>query len=709
MKHSAFFRRLLAGAATLAFAAAAALPVMATTYPGNISAPDKITTTGSITVNLPNGAQKTDGLTVTAYKVLDKVTSDDLAEETENGTNDSNSLYMVADGFDTFFSDAKAAYLTETSAAALQQANKLRLTYNGQTGKLQLEAAGADETSVSGSRIILENGPGNKLDTKPEFFAASLVSKVAGDAADTNDQTTPFVNASQQETFADWVSRYILSQSPTPNWTTKSAAFGATDATVTLDDLTLGYYALLITEPSAPANPGTTGEDVIHHSILNLPGNNVKVTAKITPISLEKTVANKTVADINDQDIRKATSDANTTAGTLAHNTTAQIGDTLTYTAQTNVPYLTSYDLSDYTNLVQNGQYKEPAAGTDFLFKFGDTMTNQQLVPLSVKVKFNNTTEYTVDENSKTTTDGKDYYQIKNGTTVIGFLKDEGYDLTTKQNSFTVYLDLAVMKQAQHDGGTVSFTYNAVLKGEATSTGNTNEATVTVSNDPYSKSTYDVLKDQTDVDTYDVEIQKIFSDESKIYDNVKFTLYYAGDNGILPNTNSRVPVKFLAQTPSGYYIKAEDTATGYVTELALNSDTTSGEETGGRLQLHGLGEGTYYLVETATATNYIKADAIKIVITANDEKDFKLVDTTPTTNKSTVTIGNMSVEYSQLDKQLVTPGNTADHGIYFDVLNQKGFTLPVTGSEGTWLLTIGGILLFAAAAAVLYLARKKKD
>ena len=49
------------------------------------------------------------------------------------------------------------------------------------------------------------------------------------------------------------------------------------------------------------------------------------------------------------------------------------------------------------------------------------------------------------------------------------------------------------------------------------------------------------------------------------------------------------------------------------------------------------------------------------------------------------------------------------YGIEFEVLNQKGFTLPLTGELGNWLLAIGGIVLVAVGCTVIVLANKKKS
>ena len=43
------------------------------------------------------------------------------------------------------------------------------------------------------------------------------------------------------------------------------------------------------------------------------------------------------------------------------------------------------------------------------------------------------------------------------------------------------------------------------------------------------------------------------------------------------------------------------------------------------------------------------------------------------------------------------------------VVNTKGFELPKTGSHGTWMFTVGGVLAMGAAAFMIYKLSKKKS
>ena len=43
------------------------------------------------------------------------------------------------------------------------------------------------------------------------------------------------------------------------------------------------------------------------------------------------------------------------------------------------------------------------------------------------------------------------------------------------------------------------------------------------------------------------------------------------------------------------------------------------------------------------------------------------------------------------------------------VINNPGFDLPKTGGYGTWMFTIGGMVLLGAAAFIVIRSRKHKD
>lgn len=241
--------------------------------------------------------------------------------------------------------------------------------------------------------------------------------------------------------------------------------------------------------------------------------------------------------------------------------------------------------------------------------------------------------------------------------------------------TFTIAFDVAALKASGYSDQEVVLTYSAELMAEAESV-NGNSVTLTYSNDPYSNTT-STPGDTTDVYTYGLDIQKEFSDGSQNYADVTFQLHTGAADGALVNFEGA----------NGVYTKADSETASPVTDLKLNST--------GSLSLSGLDEGTYYLVETAAPDDFNKV-TVQIVIAA-DAND-----------PAEINYSNSSAAYDGGSNITVTESTDTDRiSMEFSVLNQKGFQLPTTGGAGTWMFTIGGIVLIAAAGGVFFALRRK--
>lgn len=118
---------------------------------------------------------------------------------------------------------------------------------------------------------------------------------------------------------------------------------------------------------------------------------------------------------------------------------------------------------------------------------------------------------------------------------------------------------------------------------------------------------------------------------------------------------------------------------------------TTGKD--GILTYDGLAAGTYYLKEIKTQDGYtLLANPVKIVITANG-------DVTAAT--ATMTVDNVKTVGK------VTDVDDEETRFTFTIVNNKGFTLPSTGGMGTYLFTIGGIVIMAGAAFALIAMKKR--
>ena len=73
--------------------------------------------------------------------------------------------------------------------------------------------------------------------------------------------------------------------------------------------------------------------------------------------------------------------------------------------------------------------------------------------------------------------------------------------------------------------------------------------------------------------------------------------------------------------------------------------------------------------------------------------------------------GEPLTKYSLMDSRTLS-ASEATYGIEngvvkLNVVNKKGFDLPTTGGMGTWMFTIGGLVLMAGAVVVFISSKKK--
>ena len=226
---------------------------------------------------------------------------------------------------------------------------------------------------------------------------------------------------------------------------------------------------------------------------------------------------------------------------------------------------------------------------------------------------------------------------------------------------------------------TMRITYAATLTADAKmgDTDNPNEVVLTWkrTNTTY----YDTLKDCCHVYTYGVDVLKQFSDGKGNIQNVKFNLH-----------NDTADCYIIADLKDGtYYAKGITTKKSDATTFIPNSN--------GHIIVKGLEDDSYSLTETATDKGYVLLkDAVKIVITTKEngacEKcGAKFLTASATVNGKDVTMAD---------------GNTI---VPLTVVNNPGFDLPKTGGYGTWMFTIGGVVLLGAAAFIVIRSRKHKN
>lgn len=300
------------------------------------------------------------------------------------------------------------------------------------------------------------------------------------------------------------------------------------------------------------------------------------------------------------------------------------------------------------------------------VFKVTDTMSKGlTLVDKSVTVTAGDTPLNTKGYDLKTT-------HKLDGTTVLAF------DFSKNENGSNYY-------RSVKDKATVTITYKAKLNKDAdfTPEGNENEVYATFGED---KSTETIgTKDFTRNYAGGLKItKKDAGDNSKLLAGAEFTVYEDDGTGKNPSDKKAELVTYTVDSD------------GNMTETRNEKlSATATTDNNGVVRFEGLGAGTYWIKETKAPTGYIALkDPIKVVVNV----------TLPEAGPDAVF--TYTVSGNGTDGTLtLTNGSIAE----FDVQNTKGFTLPTTGGMGTYIFTIGGVLLIGAAVVLFIRSRKKAD
>ena len=341
-----------------------------------------------------------------------------------------------------------------------------------------------------------------------------------------------------------------------------------------------------------------------------------------------------------------------------AHTATASVGDVVDYQILSTLPTITSKasSLSEYTyvdTMSKGIRYNKNDVVIEF---FRDSACTDKITTWG-------------EDSGKFTVS---YDDTANTMTIR--MTETG--LAEINEATTVYTDS--VKRGYSDC-TMRITYAATLTADAKmgDTDNPNEVELTWkrTNTTY----YDTLKDCCHVYTYGIDVLKQFSDGKGSVQNVKFNLHNDTDDCYI-----------IAEQKDGvYYTK------GFAAKKA--DATTFVPNAQGHIIVKGLEDDSYSLTETATDKGYVLLkEAVKIVITTKEngacEKcGAKLLTASATVNGKDVTM---------------TDGNAI---VPMTAINNPGFDLPKTGGYGTWMFTIGGILLLGVAAFIVVKSRKHKS
>lgn len=264
-------------------------------------------------------------------------------------------------------------------------------------------------------------------------------------------------------------------------------------------------------------------------------------------------------------------------------------------------------------------------------------------------------------------------------------------------------------QMATYAGKKIVITYSATLKGTAVSTtaGNTNKVSLIYSNkvktnvDPEAENDKKQVQDETVVYTFKIKINKTNENGTGL-DGVEFDLYKEVPTGTT-NAITGNQAKALGLGSSKSWLK--------VNEQPLTTKTVGSEN--GILEVNGLANGTYKIVETKTLKDY---NLLKEPVDVTLSIAYKTTWTKTDTYSNGVCV-KTEVKKAQED---FTTGRESTNGgtqsgengvgmISKTIINRKGFNLPTTGGFGTLLFSGIGVLLVLAGVSVLFSLKKKNN
>lgn len=286
----------------------------------------------------------------------------------------------------------------------------------------------------------------------------------------------------------------------------------------------------------------------------------------------------------------------------------------------------------------------------------------------------------------------------------------KGTDYTVKKNGDGFIVTFEMGRVGEYKGQTLFVCYTAKLKtnedgtlaGTTSTTGNPNTIDLTYSNkiditqgkedDDENKSH---IKDDAVVYSFEIDVTKTADTiNGDALPGVKFDLYKQVEKGKDANA--------LKDTTAKNY-GFDTTSASYV---LVKSDLTTDDE--GKISYKGLANGTYWLRETKTVDGYnLLASPVKVELnlsyklTWEENKGYK---------NNTLVKHDYTQKVEDFGKKATTTTG-ADRNTYgiasANIVNKKGFQLPVTGGFGTLLFSGIGVLLVLAGVAVLFSMKKK--
>ena len=418
--------------------------------------------------------------------------------------------------------------------------------------------------------------------------------------------------------------------------------------------------------------------------------------------SLEKTLRE------NQNDTGKHQGSASSITDGYAHTGTASAGDTIDYQIISTLPSITSEStyLSCYT--------------------FVDTLSKGLTYNKGDVVLEFFTDAACMDSVAKwTEADGK--FTVAYNTTSAGesvmTIEMSAAGLTEINTSKAVYSS-ASMVNCGYSDCTVRITYAAKMDSSKDlvfgDKGNDNKVVLTWKRS--SQNYYDTLVDDCHVFTYGIDLTKLFSDGKGDFSKVEFLIQNKTDNYFVKAE--------LNETEGIYYVVDHVTDKADATHF-VPIKTADAQ---GRIIVKGLEDDTYTMTEVRTDNGYVMLkQGIDVVISQKNTDAsctiygsdvLGLIQNDPRYATIIHDNGDLhNMPQKHLEHKLLTASATVDgkkvnmvedNGSInaeapLTVVNTSGFDLPQTGDHGTWMFTVGGIVLMASAMVMIFIAGRKKS
>ena len=355
---------------------------------------------------------------------------------------------------------------------------------------------------------------------------------------------------------------------------------------------------------------------------------------------------------------------------------------------------------------------KEVKKGTDWKddaqYGVGDSVSYKITIEIPkniAKLKTFTVTDTPTNLNDKT--DTIKVVKVKTATETDDTLLKNGTDYTVVTNAtggFTLtFNQSATVKDCA--GRTVTITYDAVVMNSAVvgGNGNSNKATLEYTNkinsdgqpDETSKNT---IEDSAVMYSFGIKIVKTKEDATTPLPGVMFDLYREAKTEETSVITGDAAKKVGLDKDMRWILVKKDLTTDAngIIDTSDSSNTTN--FTGG------LANDDYYLVETKTAEGYnLLTKPVKVNLNVTTRIDWKTSDTFDGTGK----LVKHTVEKTEFTN---ANGDAARKELTVtNIINRKGFNLPVTGGFGTLLFSGIGVLLVLAGVSVLFSLKKKNN